>query len=109
MRDALDVVAKKYPDVLVKFGGHAMAAGMSIEVAKLSVFESAFQDVVESLLGEEDLEAIIYTDGELDPAALTISNVEQIERAGPWGQKFPEPCFDAQVRVVQKRVLKRNT
>ncbi|KZX78029.1 single-stranded-DNA-specific exonuclease RecJ [Oleiphilus sp. HI0009] len=106
MRDALDVVAKKYPDVLVKFGGHAMAAGMSIEVAKLSVFESAFQDVVESLLGEEDLEAIIYTDGELDPAALTISNVEQIERAGPWGQKFPEPCFDAQVRVVQKRVLK---
>ena len=106
MRDALDLVAKRYPDILKKFGGHAMAAGMSLELHSLDRFKSAFNQVVEELLRPEDLESVAFTDGQLLGDELSLPMVELLERAGPWGQKFPEPRFDAEVRIVQSKVLK---
>lgn len=106
MRDALDLVAKRHPDVLQKFGGHAMAAGMSLAREKLDEFKVAFNQVVSELLKPEDLEAVAYTDGHLQGEELSLPMVEILERAGPWGQKFPEPRFDAEVRIVQSRILK---
>lgn len=106
MRDALDLVAKRHPEVLKKFGGHAMAAGMSLELDKLNDFKVAFNQVVGELLKPEDLEAVAFTDGRLQGEELSLPMVEMLERAGPWGQKFPEPRFDAEVRIVQSRVLK---
>lgn len=106
MRDALDLVAKRHPQVLKKFGGHAMAAGMSLEFDKLDEFKAAFNQVVSELLKSEDLEAVAFTDGNLQGEELSLPMVEMLERAGPWGQKFPEPRFDAEVRIVQSRVLK---
>lgn len=106
MRDALDLVAKRHPSVLKKFGGHAMAAGMSLELDQLDAFKAAFEEVVSDLLKPEDLEAVVFTDGELRGEELSLAMVELLERAGPWGQMFPEPRFDAEVRIVQTRVLK---
>ncbi len=106
MRDALDLVAKRHPEMLKKFGGHAMAAGMSLELDKLDGFKAAFNQVVSELLKPEDLKAVAFTDGNLEGEELSLSMVEILERAGPWGQKFPEPRFDAEVRIVQSRVLK---
>lgn len=106
MRDALDLVAKRHPKILKKFGGHAMAAGMSLERDMLDAFKAAFNQVVSELLKPEDLEAIAFSDGYLQSEELSLPMVELLERAGPWGQKFPEPRFDAEVRIVQSRVLK---
>jgi single-stranded-DNA-specific exonuclease len=106
MRDALDLIAKRHPDVLQKFGGHAMAAGMSLDAVHLEQFMEAFDRTVQELVSAEALEPVIYTDGELEPEHLTIPSIRLLERSGPWGQQFPEPCFDGVFRVVQKRVLK---
>ena len=106
MRDALDLLAKRHPELLDKFGGHAMAAGMSIEFNNLDAFTEAFNSIVKELLSESDLEALLLTDGELDPKERTIEHIEMLERSGPWGQSFPEPCFDGVFNVLQHRILK---
>ncbi|MDX1453755.1 MAG: single-stranded-DNA-specific exonuclease RecJ, partial [Oleiphilaceae bacterium] len=106
MRDALDLVAKRAPDLLQKFGGHAMAAGMTIARKNLSAFSEAFDAVVKECLAEEDLEAVLYSDGPLDDDELAMPSIELLQRAGPWGQQFPEPCFDDEFHVVQSKVLK---
>ena len=106
MRDALDLLAKRYPKLLSKFGGHAMAAGMSIEFKHLEAFSEAFNVIVKELLSESDLESVLMTDGELSPNEITLNNVALLERSGPWGQAFPEPSFDGVFNVLQQRVLK---
>jgi len=106
MRDALDLVAKRNPSVLQKFGGHAMAAGMTIRHQDIELFSQLFDSVVKELVSPEDLEAVILSDGELQASELELTAVEALERAGPWGQGFPEPLFDAEVRVAQVKVLK---
>jgi single-stranded-DNA-specific exonuclease len=106
MRDALDLIAKKHPSILKKFGGHAMAAGMSILVKDYPKFAEVFDETVRSLLNDDQLEMAYITDGELEPEQLTIENITLLERAGPWGQQFPEPSFDGVFKIVQKRVLK---
>jgi single-stranded-DNA-specific exonuclease len=106
MRDALDLIAKRHPDLLQKFGGHAMAAGLSLDATQLEPFMAAFDATVCELVAKEALEASIYTDGELKAQHFTIESIGLLERAGPWGQKFPEPSFDGVFRIVQKRVLK---
>ncbi len=106
MRDALDLLAKRHPHLLSKFGGHAMAAGMSIEFNHLDAFTEAFNRIVKELLTEADLESVLLTDGELNPNERTLSNIALLDRSGPWGQAFPEPSFDGVFNVLQQRVLK---
>jgi len=106
MRDALDIIAKRHPAYLSKFGGHAMAAGMTIEKKYFKEFTQAFDTVVREQLTEQDLEATLLSDGALSENELTIECVNMLELAGPWGQQFPEPRFDDTFELIQQRVLK---
>jgi len=106
MRDALDLIAKRHPHLLSKFGGHAMAAGMSIDSKNFAAFSDAFDKVVREQLSDSDLEDILTSDGELEGHELTLDNIHLLEMSGPWGQQFPEPCFDGIFNVVQSKVLK---
>lgn len=106
MRDALDLIAKRHPEILQKFGGHAMAAGMTLRYEHLAQFASAFDAIVRELLVASDLQAVLYSDGELAAQDLTERNVDLLQRAGPWGQQFPEPAFDGVAIVASQRVLK---
>jgi len=106
MRDALDLIAKRHPDILSKFGGHAMAAGMSINKQHLSKFTEVFDQVVKEKLDAADLDVCFQTDGEMRGVDLSLEHVRLLEMSGPWGQGFPEPSFDGVFEVVQVRVLK---
>lgn len=106
MRDALDLLAKRHPHILKKFGGHAMAAGMTITFRDYHAFSEAFAEISEELLSDEDLEAKWLSDGELSEQDLDLKTVEILQKAGPWGQQFPEPRFDGVFSVIQRKVLK---
>ncbi len=106
MRDTLDLVAKRHPGLLHKFGGHAMAAGMSLPASHYPDFARAFDQAVRDLLSEQALVASLQTDGELTASELTLESAEQLAQYGPWGQQFPEPSFDGVFNLVQHRVLK---
>lgn len=105
IRDALDAVAARHPDLLQKFGGHAMAAGMSLEPARLEDFKHAFDAEVRRQLSVDDLQAVIVTDGGLEPDEVCLPLAEQLRDAGPWGQHFPEPLFDGEFILVQQRLV----
>lgn len=104
LRDALDLVAKRHPDLLLRFGGHAMAAGMAIAVYDLGRFTEAFEFVVRSLLTPADLECVIETDGSLDVADFDLELAEVLERQ-VWGQGFAAPEFDDEFSVVEQRIV----
>ena len=89
IRDALDRVAAKHPKLLSKFGGHAMAAGLSLAKDQLPAFETAFDEVVRECLDEGDLQARVLTDGNLVASELQLPIAEQLRQAGPWGRVFP--------------------
>lgn len=105
IRDALDVVAKKHPELLEKFGGHAMAAGMSLQRKDFDAFAQAFDDEVRRQLTEADLQAVIQTDGQLSAQDFTMQLAQQLRDAGPWGQHFPEPVFDGEFFIVQQKLV----
>ncbi len=105
IRDALDVVAKKHPELLEKFGGHAMAAGMSLQRKDFEAFAKAFDDEVRRQLTEADLQAVIQTDGELTSNELSMQLANQLRDAGPWGQHFPEPVFEGDFFVLQQKLV----
>ena len=105
IRDALDLLAKRHPALLSKFGGHAMAAGMSIKAEHYEAFSKAFDQIIEEWVTPEQLEATVYTDGELAPEDFSLEFAEQLRVAGPWGQAFPEPCFDGTFEVLQQRIV----
>ncbi|MGI9279283.1 MAG: single-stranded-DNA-specific exonuclease RecJ [Endozoicomonas sp.] len=105
MRDALDSVARENPGLIIKFGGHAMAAGLSIKKADFPLFVDAFDREVRSQLSNESLEAIILTDGELLVGDMTMETAQMLREAGPWGQNFPEPCFDGLFQIIQQRLV----
>ena len=108
IRDALDAVAKRHPDLLSKFGGHAMAAGLSLARADLDRFSQAFDEEVRRHLGAEDLRHEILSDGELSAAELNLPLAESLRAAGPWGQGFPEPLFDGVFDIVKRRIVGEN-
>jgi len=93
IRDALDTIAAKNPGLLVKFGGHAMAAGLSIEPRNFEKFRQLFDEEAQRWLSEEDLEQVVVSDGEIDEE-LSLSLATMVIEAAPWGQGFPEPVFD---------------
>ncbi len=106
IRDALAHVNSLNPDLIDKFGGHAMAAGLSLAKEKFGAFSKAFDAVVRSRLTPEQLEPVVYSDGELDNAEFDLEIAELLRQCGPWGQSFPEPVFDGRFEVLQQRVLK---
>jgi single-stranded-DNA-specific exonuclease len=105
IRDTLDAIATRHPSLLQKFGGHAMAAGLSIQAKDLDAFRRAFDQEVDRLLSDDDLDQQISTDGSLSSDELAIDFAEQLRAAGPWGQAFPEPVFEGVFRVVSSRVV----
>jgi single-stranded-DNA-specific exonuclease len=105
IRDTLDAVATQNPGLITKFGGHAMAAGLSLNEDKLSEFEQAFVQQVAQLVTEDDLQARLITDGCLEAQQLSMHTAEMLRDAGPWGQLFPEPCFQGDFRIVQQRIV----
>ncbi|HQT71809.1 MAG TPA: single-stranded-DNA-specific exonuclease RecJ [Thiobacillus sp.] len=104
LRDALDLVDKRHPGLINKFGGHAMAAGLSIPAGKYPEFAQAFETVVRELIDPADLEGVIETDGELDAAEHCHALAEQFEHA-VWGQGFAAPLFNARFDVVAQRIV----
>lgn len=105
IRDALDTVATQNPGLISRFGGHAMAAGLSLRKEDYALFSEAFAQTVAAQLGEEDLQARLVTDGELEAHDLSLGNAELLRQYGPWGQHFPEPSFDGEFLIAQYRVL----
>lgn len=105
IRDTLDRVAAKHPQLLSKFGGHAMAAGLTIQQSDYESFTRAFDQAVREQLTEKDLQAVIMSDGELSEQDMELSLAQQLKQAGPWGQHFPEPLFDGEFRLVQQRIV----
>ncbi len=102
LRDALDLVSKRHPTLIRKFGGHAAAAGLTIAAVDFAAFVAAFEQVCQELLNPADLQARIDSDGALDNFSLDFA--EQLAQQ-VWGQGFPEPLFDDDFRVLQQRVV----
>ena len=105
IRDVLDWVAASHPGLLIKFGGHAMAAGLSIKRVHLDRFKVIFDKAVRRFADTEMLQAKLVTDGELDPEDLNVDMAQTLAAAGPWGSGFPEPSFIGTFEVVSQRVV----
>ncbi|MFK7829453.1 MAG: single-stranded-DNA-specific exonuclease RecJ [Congregibacter sp.] len=104
MRDLLDTVAARNPGVISRFGGHAMAAGLSLDRDQLSRFTEAFS-LEAQRAGSDSLEAVIETDGELALEEFDLKLAEALRIAGPWGQHFPEPLFDGHFQLLTQRIV----
>ncbi len=105
MRDVLDLLAKRHPDMLEKFGGHAMAAGLSLPREHYPRFAEAFDALLREQLEPTALTATLHSDGELPAPALNLETAQLLRDAGPWGQQFPEPLFDGVFRVINQRLV----
>lgn len=105
IRDALDSVASSHPQLISKFGGHAMAAGLTIAEKDYELFTQAFDEEVRRHLCEDDLQGIVVSDGELLETDLTMQTAEELRYAGPWGQTFQEPIFDGLFNIIHKRIV----
>jgi single-stranded-DNA-specific exonuclease len=104
LRDALDLVSKRQPHLILKFGGHAMAAGLSIREEHLSDFQQAFESVAQEMLDADALVKTIATDGTLEAGEFSLSIARDLQRQ-VWGQGFPEPLFEGDFRVQTQRVV----
>ncbi len=105
IRDVLDAIAARHPELLSKFGGHAMAAGLTLSREDLPAFDTAFREEVARHAADVDLQASLASDGELSMAELNMDTAALVRFAGPWGQHFPEPQFDGEFEVLNHRVL----
>lgn len=105
IRDVLDEVNTQNPGLIIKFGGHAMAAGLSIPASKLETFKQAFSNTVAKYLTEEVSTQVILTDGALPSEYLSLDFCQQLDQAGPWGQGFAEPCFDDKFEIISQRLV----
>jgi single-stranded-DNA-specific exonuclease len=105
IRDVLDNIATRHPGLIQKFGGHAMAAGLSISKDNFEAFKQAFEQEVAALLSADELEEIVETDGSIDPGHMSLETAEIIGSAGPWGQHFPEPVFDNQFELLEWKIV----
>jgi len=105
IRDVLEHIDTLHPELIIKYGGHAMAAGLSINKANFKQFQSVFNEVASKFLTEEMLQGTVVSDGELPSDHFTIAFAEVLQGAGPWGQNFPEPIFDGLFQVIQQRIV----
>jgi len=105
IRDALDLVDKRSQNIIKKFGGHAMAAGLTLNKSDFEAFKQCFVDVVANSLSERDLINELMTDGELSTSDFDLTLAELLRFSGPWGQQFPEPLFDNIFTVLEWRIV----
>lgn len=105
IRDVLDAVAARHPGLLSKFGGHAMAAGMTLLKENFQAFATAFDAEVRRRLDAQAMTGVIHSDGELCAADMRLDVAELLREGGPWGQGFPEPVFDGEFRVINQRIV----
>ena len=105
VRDGLDAIAAKHPQLLRKFGGHAMAAGLTIAEQDLELFKQAFAAEVGNQISEADLQQEVLTDGSLTAADMNLELADLLRESGPWGHQFPEPLFEGEFALLQQRVV----
>lgn len=105
IRDALDAVATRHPGLISKFGGHAMAAGLSLPAEDFEAFQAAFDAEARRWLDHDALTGVVFSDGGLAPAQFSLDTAEMLRDAGPWGQAFPEPVFDDVFQIASSRVV----
>ncbi|HUE48614.1 MAG TPA: single-stranded-DNA-specific exonuclease RecJ [Steroidobacteraceae bacterium] len=105
IRDVLESIATRHPDLIERFGGHAMAAGLTLERAKLERFARAFDEEVARWTAGAPAADTIETDGELAPTEIALDTAHALRAGGPWGQAFPEPCFDGLFSIRSARVI----
>ncbi|MCP3870840.1 MAG: single-stranded-DNA-specific exonuclease RecJ [Gammaproteobacteria bacterium] len=105
IRDALEAVSRGVPGIVDKFGGHAMAAGLSLRLADYEVFSDAFDKEIRQRVNPEQLRGTINSDGPLEAVNLSMEFAGLLRDAGPWGQGFPEPVFDDTFKVINQRIL----
>lgn len=105
IRDLLESIASRNPGLIERFGGHAMAAGLTLRPQRFEEFARVFADSVAATVSPEDLEGAILTDGELAPEELDLGVAELLREAGPWGHGFPEPIFDGRFEIGEARIV----
>ncbi|CAM6398240.1 single-stranded-DNA-specific exonuclease RecJ [Klebsiella michiganensis] len=105
MRDALERLDTLFPGLILKFGGHAMAAGLSLEEARFEEFQQRFGELVTEWLDPALLQGEVVSDGPLAAAEMSMEVAQMLRDAGPWGQMFPEPLFDGRFRLLQQRLV----
>ncbi|QRK78817.1 single-stranded-DNA-specific exonuclease RecJ [Shewanella sp. LZH-2] len=105
MRDLLELVNSRHPGLISKFGGHAMAAGLTLKSGGFATFAKAYDDAVRELLKPEQLTGELWSDGELTPTELSLEIAQLLRNAGPWGQSFEEPLFDGYFKIIQQRIV----
>lgn len=105
LRDLLERINTLSPGLIIKFGGHAMAAGLSIKAGSYQQFATLFEEQAAAMLTPDQLSGKILSDGELQSHEFTLDMATQLRHAGPWGQGFAEPCFDGKFRIVQQRLV----
>lgn len=105
MRDALDLLDTTHPGLILKFGGHAMAAGLTIKEENFQTFASLFDEIVRNKLDESALQGIVLSDGELQPEQFSMNIATELREGGPWGQNFPEPIFDGEFKLLHQKLV----
>ncbi|GLS89582.1 ssDNA exonuclease RecJ [Psychromonas marina] len=105
IRDMLDLVDKKIPGVILKFGGHAMAAGLSIKESDFRCFTDTLNETLDEQVDEAILTNVLLSDGQLNGAQINIEQAQELREAGPWGQAFPAPLFDGNFKLLQQRLV----
>lgn len=105
VRDVLEAIDVREPGLILRYGGHAMAAGLSLDQARLPRFSLAFAEEVARWLSPSQMRGVIDSDGELAPAEIALDTARALAEGGPWGQGFPEPLFDGEFQVVESRVV----
>jgi single-stranded-DNA-specific exonuclease len=105
IRDVLDGIATRHPELISRFGGHAMAAGLSLEEKHLDAFARAFDEEVARWRDPSIPSNRVETDGELTSDEIALDTAQALRDGGPWGQAFPEPCFDGRFAIKNARVV----
>ncbi len=105
IRDIFEQLSGQHPELIKKFGGHAMAAGLTIGHSQYAAFKSAFESLIADIITEEQRTCTILTDGELPPELMNIEFAQLLKTSGPWGQAFPEPVFEGRFRLVSQRLV----
>ncbi|MDH5737017.1 MAG: single-stranded-DNA-specific exonuclease RecJ [Gammaproteobacteria bacterium] len=107
IRDLLDTIATRHPDMLSRFGGHAMAAGLTLEAVHFERFKQVFNESVQNQLGRESRDRVLVTDGEINQVP-GLEEVRELLTAMPWGQGFPEPLFDGEFEILSQKIVGGN-
>jgi single-stranded-DNA-specific exonuclease len=105
IRDMLDLVDKRNPDLVLKFGGHAMAAGLSIKESNFELFTTTLNAVLQEQVADELLNNVVLSDGQLNTQQFNLEQALELRNAGPWGQGFPAPLFDGSFKLLQQRLV----